>query len=770
MLNLKFTLRRLRYNKTFSLLNILGLGIGLSFTIIVFLYVDYEISFDRFYVDADQIYIGVKESKDLGSVFPLPFSESIQNEIPEVETAANILPWQVDKILTTPNGEFKENCSFMDEEIFSIFSFKIILRIQEKIFPDANSLAISKQLATKIFGSADMALGKTILLDKKYNGTVSAIFSDIPNNSSIRFDLAAPIQKAVQDYGITESWNDSYVRSFIKLNGTLGQAEPSIEAYAGKQSYSFMLFPLKELHLNQKDSEQKKMLTVAIIAALFIMLLACINFINLSTANTFKRAKEAGIHKLLGSSGSGILSNFLLETLLLTFMAFIIALIISLVILPYINQLIGSELSFSQLNIFKLILLFVFVCGVSLITALIPSSLFTKTQPIQILNKQIDKKNSIIYLRKGLLILQLTLTIIILTSTLFISKQIRFIDKSNLGFDKESMLFIEPGEMMEMARKSALLKEKLLQSPYINSVCMVDSKPGIIGSSTTGLSWPGKNAENLVNCFIYRVGDDFINTFKIKLIDGKGFSKEQTNSNKAIINKTFAQLIAEDDISKIQTIYFGKHPVEVVGIIDDFLFNSIKEKQKPSVILYDSSRGFYPSIRYSGNQHLPDILTQINKSMNELFPEMSYNTNFTNDFILKEFMARDIRLSKFFTLFTILGLLVCSIGLLGLALYESQKYTKEIGIRKVNGAKVYEILAMLNKDFVKWVIVAFIVASPIAWYTMHSWLENFAYKTELSWWIFTLAGILALGIAILTVSFQSWRAATKNPVEALRYE
>ncbi|SHJ25340.1 putative ABC transport system permease protein [Tangfeifania diversioriginum] len=770
MLSFKFVLRKLLFNKTFSVLNIVGLGIGLSVAVIVFLYVDYETSFDKFNEDADKIYMSLDDPEDLSSVLPFPFSESIQSEISEVEIAANILPWEVERNLTTPIGEFRETCRYMDEAIFSIFSFNIILQSQDKVFPDANSLAISERLATKIFGAVDLALGNKILLDKKNSGTVTAIFKDIPGNSSIRFDLAAPIQRAIQDFGIKESWNDYYVHSFVKLIGTLEQAKPNIESYSRKHEFEFTLFPLTELHLTQKGAEQKKMLTIAIIASLFIMLLACINFINLSTANLFKRTKEVGINKLLGSSAAGIYRSFLLETLLLTFMSFLAALIITSFLLPYINHLIGAELAFAQLSISKLVLLLVIITGVSLLTAMVPSRVFTKTQPIQILARHTDRMKSSVYLRKGLLVLQLSLTIIILIFTLFISKQIRFIGKTNLGFDKENMLFIEPGEIRNMAKKNAQIKEKLLESPYIASVCAVDSKPGVVGSSTTGFNWSGKNSEKHVGVYLYRVGDDFINTFKVNLIQGKGFKKEEPNSNEIIINKTFAKLLSSDDFSKNKTIYFGKRPVEVIGVIDDFLFNSVKEEQKPVAVLYEPSRGFYPCVRYSDSQHIPEVLAQIDKSMKEVFPDMTYNTGFTSDFILNEFMTREIRLSKFFTLFSILGLLVCSIGLLGLALFESHKRIKEIGIRKVNGARVSEILAMLNKDFVMWVIIAFVIATPIAYYAMHKWLENFAYKTTLSWWIFALAGLLALGIALFTVSFQSWKAATRNPIESLRYE
>ncbi|HAH25215.1 MAG TPA: hypothetical protein DCL77_15900 [Prolixibacteraceae bacterium] len=269
---------------------------------------------------------------------------------------------------------------------------------------------------------------------------------------------------------------------------------------------------------------------------------------------------------------------------------------------------------------------------------------------------------------------------------------------------------------------------------------------------------------------MYRVSNEFVNTFRVKLIEGKGFDKMQTNTKEVLINKTLAHLIVENGSALDKVLYRGEQPFTIIGVLDDFSFNSIKEKQQPSMILFDPSRGFYPCVRISNEESTSLALTQINKNMKELFPDMKYEIKFTGDFILDEFISREIRFSKFFTLFSVLGIVVCCMGLFGLALFESNKRIKEIGIRKVNGAQVMEVIALLNKDIIGITIIAFVVATPVTWYAMHRWLENFAYKTELSWWVFALAGLMALAIAMITVSWQSWKAATRNPVEALRYE
>jgi putative ABC transport system permease protein len=760
--------RKIKFNKTFSLLNIVGLGIGLSVAVIVFLYVNYELSFDKFNKNADRIYMNVYNSDNLNSAFAIPFSGTFQAEVPEVEAAANILPWKIEKSITTSKGEFVETCQYMDEGIFSIFSFEIIRQTQQTIFPDANSVAICESLAKKLFGSADLAIGKSITVDKKNTCTISTIYKDIPSNSSVRFNMAAPLLTAINEFGITVNWSNGYVHSFAKLKVPLDLAKSNIANFSKKYG-EFVMFPLTELHLAQKGNEQKTTLAIAILSSIFVMLLACINFINLSTANIFKRNKEVGINKILGSSAFNLYKQFIAETLMLTVIALLLALLITSLLLPYINQVIGVDLAFNQLNPFKLILLLSVISGTSLLTAIVPSYIFTKTKPVQIFNKQLDRNNTAVVMRKGLLILQLSLTIIIITATLFINKQVHFISKSNLGFDKENMVFIEAKDTRAMVQKAALFKEKLLQCPFITSVSAVDCQPGIIGSSTTGGNWPGKNQEEQIPLYLFRVSGDFVKTFGINLIEGTDFNG-QSEKQGVIINKTLANKIEEDGSTSNKLLYLWGRQFNILGVIDDFSFNSIKEKQQASVIFYEPSRGFFPCIRYGGAKQVPQVLAYINKSMAGLFPDMQYKINFTNDFVLDEFMSREIRLSKFFSLFSVLGVVVCSLGLLGVALFESHKRTKEIGIRKVNGALIAEILALLNKDFIQWFVIAFMIAVPVSFYVMNKWLESFTFKTSLSWWVFALSGVLTLGIALLTVSWQSWKAATRNPVEVLRYE
>jgi putative ABC transport system permease protein len=762
-------LRKLRFNRTLSILNILGLGIGLSVAVIVFLYVNYELSFDRFNKDADNIFLCCHKSGGLSSVFPIPFSEALQNEIPEVQSAGYIFPWDFETTITVPFGEFNERCRYLDENIFKIFSFPILRQSTTSIFSDENSLAISEKLAEKLFGSVENAIGKTIILNKKKNCTITTVFKDIPANSSIRFEMAAPSASYINEFGISTQWNEWNVSSFVKLEVPLNQATSAIAKFSKDHQFEFSLFPLTQFHLSQKSEEQKKTLIIAVVACIFVMLLACINFINLSTANILRNTKEAGINRLLGSSSLTMFKRIMAETFMVMLISLVLAILISLLLLPYLNQLTGTSLSLSQLTISRVLLLFGFIVFTAVLTASIPGYLFSKVRPIQIFNKQITRNHSSVLIRKSLLVLQLSLTVVIITTTLFINKQVRFISKTNLGFNKENMVFIEPNTMKDITQKSAVLKDELLNCPQITSVCMVDCPPGQIGSSTSSVDWLGKDINDNTQVYLYRVSDDFIKTFEVKLIYGKGFDNT-SDKNGIIINNTLARKMKNDGVKDLSTIYISGKLFTIAGIIDDFAFNSIKDGQGAVAIFYDPSRGFYPCIRYKSENQINDIFAHINKSISALFPDMAYNLKITNDFILDEFIAREVRLSKFFTLFSILGLLICTMGLLGMALFESQKRTKEIGIRKVNGAQISDILTLLNKDYAVWFFLAFIIAVPVVYYSMDQWLENFAYKTSLSWWIFALAGLMALGIALLTVSWQSWKAATRNPVEALRNE
>ncbi len=767
-ISLKYILRRLKSSITYTLINILGLGISLTVAVVVFLFVDFETSFDRFNKDADQIFLATK-NRDLNSVYPIPFSQSIQNEVAGVEYAASVLPWDVSKKVRSTKGSFSEKCMYLEESIFNIFSFEVLYQSEQKVFPDAKSIAISESLARKIFGDANLAVGKSITVDAGKYETISAVFKDIPANSSIKFSMAAPLQAAINQYNINSSWNSGNVKSFVKLNSPLEKVQENLKSFQKEHGTKVSLFPLKQLHLSQKDNSQKSALKMAIAASFFVMLLACVNFINLATADIFRRNKEVSINKILGSGRTEIFKDLIIETLVLTTVSFVIGVIVTTLILPYVNQTLGVELSFKQFSISKLMLLLSIVLTVAVFTTLIPFFFFSRTNPLQLFKKEIERSQSSFVLRKTLLVLQLSVTVIILIATLFVSKQVNYVNSADLGFNKENMLFLSPEKFRAFTHRYETFREELKQSPYITSVSSVDCKPGFIGSSTTSINWNGKSPEDNISCYLFRVGDEFFETFGLDVLEGKGFGRNQNNRGKVVINETFAGLLSKDALDS-KTLTYGKKNLQIVGIVGDFAFNSIKEQQQPSAIFYQPSRGFYPCIHYTAGINIADLLAHIKRCSNKVYPELNYEVFFTDDFIINEYMSREIRLSKFFTLFSILGLLICCIGLLGLSLFESQKRTKEIGIRKVNGAKVSEVLAMLNKDFIKWVAIAFVIACPIAYYAMNKWLENFAYKTTLSWWIFALAGVLALGIALLTVSLQSWRAATRNPVEALRYE
>jgi len=713
--------------------------------------------------------MSIYDKDDLSPVFPIPFAETLQNEVPEVEAAANIFPWSIKKTLTVPGGDYREECYFIDEGIFRIFSFDVIRQTEKKLFPDDNSLAVSEKTAVKLFGSVENAIGKQVLLDKRKNCTISAIFRNIPNNSSIRFELAAPSGSVINEYNISRQWNDFNVRTFVRLKVPEAQSELNLTSFSKKHGFDFSLFPLTDLHLAQKGEEQKRALVIAIIASIFVMLLACINFINLSTANIIKRTREAGINKLLGSSSFGMCMYFIIETMIITLASLFFAALFSFILLPYINHLTGLSLSFAQLSFAKILLLIGIVLTTALLTALIPAHLFSKAQPIQIISRQTVLNNPAVFLRKGLIILQLTLTIIIITSTLFINKQVRFITKTDLGFEKQNMVFIEPDEYNAIVEKASSLKEELLKCPDITSVCAIDCPPGIIGTASSGIYWPGKGEKDNSLVYLLRVSDDFIKTFGVKILSGEGF-QGQSEKQGVLINETLARRMKQKDPSVDIKLFFGGNQLNVLGVVKDFSFNSIKDAQQASIIIYQPLRGFYPCIRFSDKARIPVVLAHINNCMHDLFPDTSYRINFTNDFIVEKFLAHEIRMSKFFSLFSVLGILVCCIGLLGLTLFECNKRTKEIGVRKVNGAGNSEILVLLNKDYLKWFAASILLSTPVVYYSMHRWLQGFAFRTKLSWWIFAAAGLLTLAVAILTVSWQSWKAATRNPVEALRYE
>ncbi|MCK5457553.1 MAG: FtsX-like permease family protein, partial [Melioribacteraceae bacterium] len=507
-------------------------------------------------------------------------------------------------------------------------------------------------------------------------------------------------------------------------------------------------------------------LLILAIIALFIVVIACFNFINISTALASLRAKEVGIKKVIGSSKSKLFSQVLLETFIQCCIALFSSLLLLFSSLSVLNQFIGINIEYTHFyNIYSILTILSIPFIITAIAGIYPATIISKYNPVESLKGNRSNWGSKSLMRNGLVAFQFVVFVVLVCSTIVVKKQLHFLQSQNPGFNKENVLIIKNAQQLK--DKRLIYKDELLKSPDVVSASYTSSLPSMFDDASNIFQIPGTKDKVILSRLF--VDEDFEKTLKIKIAEGSFFMAGKGNeNNEALINRKAAEMLGWNNIQDkvIYDFNYGKQ-YNIIGIVEDFNIKSFKEETLPFIIRKEAQNNDL-AIRIQ-----PQSAGSVINLAKEKWEDLNKNTALEYEFLEQSFdnqYKAETRLGKMVGLFSFISILIACFGLFGLVSFIATRKTKEIGIRKVNGAKISEILNMLNKDFVKWVAIAFVIACPIAYYAMNKWLENFAYKTTLSWWVFALAGVLSLGIALLTVSWQSWRAAIRNPVEALRYE
>jgi putative ABC transport system permease protein len=766
----KITLRRIINHPTYSIINILGLTIGLTCFIVIMLWVKNENSYDKFHKNADRLFqvAFTNETGDYHGYYQTgTMAGYLKQNFPEILHSTSFNGGQCK--IAAENKGFYCIGSYADSSFLKMFTFPIIFGDATTSLIKPHSVVITKSLAMKLFGNEN-SIGKLVKINEGSDYTVTAVIKDIPANSQLKFDLLMP---TCDTQGWMKTWNSKWTQTYVmlqdksqfkdinqKISGVMNLFQPSWKN-------TLCLIPFTNRHLH--DINGGGLITYVWIfsgMALIILLLACINFMNLSTSRTELRHKEIFIKKIAGLKRSHLSVQFLMEALLIAFISLFVSLVLAKVSLPLVNNLLNTNLVI-KLNVTTILTLLLVTLLTGLIAGSYPAFYLSTIMPKQILLKT-HKKSGIknINLKNALVVFQFTMSVFFITCTLLVANQIHFLRSKDLGIKKENIIKLTTiGKLNE---KAVELKQELLKNSGIENVTV--SNNDLTSWNNSGpLDWDGRDKSKLIEIGYNWVDDDFLETFKLKMKDGRFFSKDFTSdqSGSFILNeKAVAYLGLKDPVGMKVKSWFGVEGT-IVGIVKDFNTTSLHDELGP-IALLAADRGNYMFIALNGND-LSKTLGYIEKKVKELVPDDPFEYQFLDDHINNLYKTEAIT-GKISKVLTVLAIIISCLGLFGLALSTLEQRTKEIGIRKVNGARISEVLLMLNKDFVKWVAIAFVIATPIAWYAMHKWLENFAYKTNLSWWIFALAGLLALGIALLTVSWQSWRAATRNPVEVLKYE
>ncbi len=678
---------------------------------------------------------------------------------------------------------YVDNAMSVDNGFFKVFTVPFIIGNQDKPFSTLTSAVITQSTATALFGT-ESPLGKEIMLQNRIPLTVNGVIEDFPENSSIS---AAIIVNAENESFKFSRWignsNDLSTyrwpfRIYLQLNknttpenlaAKINNNAKILSPYLSKTDF----LPLKDMYLHDSTvgSATKKgnigLMRLLGVIAIIILTLAIINYVNLTIAQQNKRNKDTGVKKAIGAFRQNILLHFISESVIVSVFAFFLAIIFLWILLPFYHSIFNTTINFNLLFKFPYIFILLFsALLIGIISGSGPAILLSGIKPVKILSGSASTLKNKSLFRNSLTIFQFSISIVLIFCVMIVGRQISYVKHTNPGFTEDQLLRVDvPDVQNNDIQKAMLLLDELRKSPQIKSLSVSSGVPGQINM------WMGSNMENndknmSVPCLI--VDTAFIKTFGLKIIKGRDLQPGD-NGKVCYFNESAYNHFGFDNLENKRFNNGSRDGYQITGVVKDFHYSSMREAIGPLCIMVTSN--MQPSainIKLEGN-NVAQGMDFIRKTWQNLLPGYPLKYQFYDQWFDSMYRSEE-RFAKTIGFFAIIAIVISCIGILGLAIFSSERRIKEIGIRKVNGAKVSEILSMLNKDFVKWVVIAFVMATPIAWYAMNKWLESFAYKTTLSWWIFALAGLLALGIALLTVSWQSWRAATRNPVEALRYE
>jgi putative ABC transport system permease protein len=787
---LKIAWRNLWRNKVFSFINILGLTVGLTACFFIFLYVHFELSYDKFHSKGDRIYhvtCDIKTPSELiksGST-PWPFGPNMQQDFPEVEAFTRFSPGNL--LVKKGNVSFQEEHSlFADSSIFRVFDFKLLKGNPATALQEVNNIVLSKSAVKKYFGEAD-PVGQTVLLTGDLMpATVTGVMEDMPENSQIKTDMLVSMSTLVKlNKGIDGAWGNFGATTFLLLKphthpAALEARFPDfIERHNGEQRrkakmfYTVLLQLLQGIYLYSTHPayEQGSITNVYIfsLVAIFILFIACINFINLTTARSVERAKEIGIRKVVGATRFELLRQFIGECVLLCLIAYVLTLVLFMSLVPMFNLLAGKTITTGLLaNGMYLLILFVAAICIGLLAGIYPALVLSSFKPVTVLKGRFSTGTKGTFLRKGLVVTQFAISIALIIGTIIVYLQMNYMHNKDLGFNKEQMLVIDthgdPGK--------EALKDAIARMPKVNAVTM---SSGIPGGSTNGAYSEIQNKQGemqVANLDLYSVDYDFLKEYDIKVLAGRGFSRDfGTDTTKAmVINEKAAKLFGyATPAEAIGRSYrqWGREGV-IIGVVKDFHFRSLQEDIKPLTMRIEPHDCEVISLKIApGN--FSGTLTAIEGKWRAIMPNRPFSYYFLDEFFDRQYRAEE-RFGKLFFNFALLAIIISCLGLLGLASYSALQRTREIGIRKVMGASVTDIVQLLSRDFLKLVLISFVIATPVAWYFMHKWLQVFAYRISIGWWIFAVSGIIALLIAIGTISYQALKAALADPIKSMRAE
>jgi len=778
-------IRNIRRGGIYSVINIAGISLGIAVVTLILLWVVDELNFDKFHDNIDRIYTVYEhqvysDGQDLFTYStPFPLSKELTKNYPEVENSTTFAQiWN--QLFKYGDREYKEGPIFcVDSQFLKIFSFEII-EGDRNALESPDKMIINEDIARLFFGK-EPPIGKMLKINDTLSITVGAVMANLKENSTLNFKILLPIEFMKQFSPDLSNWGNNWPRTSVLMAegadvNSFGTKIATICKDKGQQeSTTLYIFPFKNERLYSYSGKNNRIQYVYqfLGIALIIILIASINFINLATAKAEHQHREIGIRKVLGAVRKDIFKQFIIEKGLMILVSIILSSVLVLLFLPIFNTVSDKHITTDLLqNPTMIFVLLVAITLIALISVIYPALFLSSSVPANAIKKSASRQTNGTDLKSLLIVIQFTLSVIMISGSIIISKQIKYINNYNLGYNQANLVYLFLGG--EGKNKYDAILQELKHISGVENISLTSNLPFYGSSSSWGYDWEGKNPETKLLISEFKVDRNFFATMGIDFIEGTTFSNqydrvkksEEISAPEVILNKEAIRRMGMD-IPVGKSFGYDKKGT-IKGIIDDFHFQPLYKSVEPllltpltyvpdNIIIRINPVGFTQTIE------------EIKKTWNNVLPQSICEIGFFDE-SLKRLYQSEVKISGLFKYFSFIAIFISCIGLFGLSLFIIERRTKEIGIRKVNGARVIEVLAMLNRDFLKWVIISFVIACPFAWYIMKLWLQNFAYKTELSWWVFATAGSIAVFVALLTVSGQSWKAATRNPSEALRDE
>lgn len=782
---LKTALRTLWRNRTYALLNMGGLAVGVTCAALILLWVEHEVTFDHHHQKRDNLYLTYNWQTYDATTYafnatPGPMAKALREEIPGVANAARVY-WPASTLFSVGEKALSQRGNYVDPAFFEMFTIPFVAGDPKRAFPDLNSVVISQEMAQRFFGD-ESPLGKTFRVNHKENYTVTGVLATQPITSSFRYDWLLPFAAYEKNNPWLLQWGNNGVMTYVELHPGVAVEQVNRQVLGllktkgdDIKSTSF-LYPFNRLHLygnftnGQPDGGRIEYVWMFSLIAGFILLIACINFMNLATARSEKRAREVGMRKVLGGTQRMIVSQFLGESVLMAYLAVGFAVGLTLLALPAFNQLVEKELTLDVLRPAHLGALALIGLLTGLLAGSYPAFYLASFKPGTVLKGLLRRTDAgASFVRKGLVVFQFVVSVVLIIGTVIVYQQVRYVKARQLGYDKEQLIYLSLDA--DRAKAFSAIRNELLATGAVTNAAM--SWFSVLGlySNGGGIEWPGKAPGTDVLITQESVTPEYVSTIGLRLLHGRNFTGNPgADTTTVLVNETLAKMIKPDgNAVGVVLGRAGEQPYRVVGVVSDFLFNDFYKAPAPVIFYASTTNGSTLTIRLNRQQDVAAALTKVGDAMRRVSPGYPFEYKFVDQDFADTFKSETL-IGRLAAVFAGLAILISCLGLFGLAAYTAERRTREIGVRKVLGASVQSIVRLLSRDFLRLVGVACLVAFPLAWWASSRWLDSYAYRTPIHWWVFGAAGGGALLIALVTVSFQAVKAGLANPVKSLRTE